>query len=116
MSKILHKLFPSPVFQFKIENFESLNKQLSEYIYDLKKNDEKGIQRSNVNGWHSPSFDLNNLEGKPYKFLSHINEYIKDVFKQYGWIYDTSKVKCTSMWSIINKKNQVPSRLMQQKK
>ena len=35
--KIIHKLFVSPVFQFKIENYETLNKQLSEYIYDLKK-------------------------------------------------------------------------------
>ena len=41
MNKIIHKLFPTPVFQFKVNNFENLNKQLSDYIYELKKNDEK---------------------------------------------------------------------------
>ena len=41
MNKIIHKLFPSPVFQFKVDNFENLNKQLSDYIYGLKKDDEK---------------------------------------------------------------------------
>ena len=58
MNKIIHKLFPSPVFQFKVDNFENLNKQLSDYIYGLKKDDEKGIQRSNVNGWHSKNFKI----------------------------------------------------------
>ena len=36
-NKIIHKLFPSPVFQFKIENHEEINKQLIKYIYGLKK-------------------------------------------------------------------------------
>ena len=49
-NKIIHKLFPSPVFQFKIENHEEINKQLIEYIYGLKKEDDQGIKRSNVNG------------------------------------------------------------------
>ncbi len=98
------KLFSHPVFKYKVSNFEKLNEELLKFIYNLQEKDNIGLKRSNVNGWHSPSFDLNDLEGKPYKFLSHISEYIKDVFKHYGWIYDTSKVKCTSMWSIINKK------------
>ena len=58
--KIIHKLFPSPVFQFKIKNYEELNKNLSDYIYNLKKEDNKGIQRSNVNGWHSKNFKIEN--------------------------------------------------------
>ena len=62
------------------------------------------MKKSNINGWHSKSFDLNDLEGLPYKFLTQITDNIKDVFKHYGWVYDTNKVKCTSMWSIINKK------------
>ena len=35
-NKIIHKLFPSPVFQFKVKNYESMNKQLTEYIYGLR--------------------------------------------------------------------------------
>ncbi len=98
------KLFPQPVFKYKVKNFETLNQELLKFIYDLHKEDTVGLKKSNINGWHSKSFDLNDLEGLPYKFLSQITDNIKDVFKHYGWVYDTNKVKCTSMWSIINKK------------
>lgn len=98
------KLFSHPVFKYKVNKFETLNEELLKFIYNLKEKDNVGLKKSNINGWHSESFDLNDLEGKPHKFLSHITEYIKDVFKHYGWIYDSTKVKCTSMWSIINKK------------
>ena len=98
------KLFPQPVFKYKVKNFETLNRELLEFIYDLHKKDNVGLKKSNINGWHSKSFDLNDLEGLPYKFLTQITDNIKDVFKHYGWVYDTNKVKCTSMWSIINKK------------
>ena len=92
MSKILHKLFPSPVFQFKIENFESLNKQLSEYIYDLKKNDEQGIQRSNVNGWHSQNFKVEK-GNVPYNFIKSIHTHVKEVIVEgFGWKYIPSTV------------------------
>ena len=92
------------MFKYKVNKFETLNEELLKFIYNLKEKDNIGLKKSNINGWHSESFDLNDLEGKPHKFLSHITEYIKDVFKHYGWIYDSTKVKCTSMWSIINKK------------
>ena len=98
------KLFSHPVFKYKVNEFETLNEELLKFIYNLKEKDNVGLKKSNINGWHSESFDLNDLKGKPNKFLSHITEHIKDVFKHYGWIYDSTKVKCTSMWSIINKK------------
>ena len=104
MSKILHKLFPSPVFQFKIENFESLNKQLSEYIYDLRKNDEKGIQRSNVNGWHSQNFKVEK-GNVPYNFIKSIHLHVKEVIVDgFGWKYIPEKVGISEIWAIINKK------------
>ena len=31
------------------------------------------------------------------KFFSMIEDHIKDVFIEYGWVFDPSKVKCTSM-------------------
>jgi hypothetical protein len=33
--KILYKLFPEPVFHYKLDNFEQHNKDLLVYIYDL---------------------------------------------------------------------------------
>ena len=98
------KLFPQPVFKFKVDKFEAMNEELSKFIYGLHEKDNVGLKKSNINGWHSPSFDLADQNGVPRKFLLHITDHIKDVFKNYGWIYDSSKVRCTSMWSIINRK------------
>ena len=36
--KFIHKLFATPVFQFKVKDHEKLNAKLSEYIYDLYNN------------------------------------------------------------------------------
>ena len=57
-NKFVHKLFATPVFQFKVKDHEKLNTELSKYIYDLYENDKEGIQRSNVGGWHSKNFKV----------------------------------------------------------
>ena len=42
MSNIrIHKFFPVPVFEQKLENYKELNPQLENFIYDLKKNEHK---------------------------------------------------------------------------
>ena len=70
----------------------------------MQKEDSKGQKLSNVNGWHSPFFDLSSRETVGYKFLMKIQPYIADVFKSYGWVFNPQKVKCSGMWAIINKK------------
>ena len=64
----------------------------------------KGQKKSNIGGWHSPFFDLNDNENEGYKFLKILQPYIIDVFKSYGWAYDPKKVFYSGMWAIINKK------------
>ena len=98
------KLFPQPVFKYQVENYEKINSELLEYIYQIYEKDNTGVKKSNINGWHSKSFDLADKDNVPNKFLNHINEHIKDVFQNYGWVFDASKIKCTSFWAIINKK------------
>ena len=98
------KLFPQPVFKYQIDNYKKINVELTKYIYELNKKDNIGVNKSNINGWHSRSFDFNEKENVPNKFYSHINSYIEDVFSKLGWEYDKTKIKCTSMWAIINKK------------
>ena len=98
------KLFPQPVFKYQIDNFKKINEELTKYIYELNKKDNIGVNKSNINGWHSRSFDFNEKENVPNKFYSHINSYIEDVFSKLGWEHDKTKVKCTSMLAIINKK------------
>ena len=100
----IFKLFPQPVFKYQIDNFKKINEELTKYIYELNKKDNIGVNKSNINGWHSRSFDFNEKENVPNKFYSHINSYIEDVFSKLGWEYDKTKIKCTSMWAIINKK------------
>ena len=103
-SEIL-KFFPQPVFKYKIKYYEQVNAQLSGYIYDLKKKNEKGLDRTNVNGWHSENFDLKDKNSVQYKFLISLKEYIFDVFDKYCWDIDPKKIVCTEMWAIINKKD-----------
>ena len=104
MKKKLFTYFPHPVFYYKLDNYNSYNVELSKYIYDLQKNDSKGQSLSNVNGWHSPFFNIKNKDSVGYKFLIKIQPYIMDVFKSYGWIFDPHKVRFSGVWAIINKK------------
>ena len=102
-SQIL-KLFPQPVFKYQIDDYKNINNEWLDYIYMLNVKDNIGVKKSNINGWHSKPFDLDDKKSIPNKFFSHINKNIKDVFKNFGWVFDDTKVKCTSMWAIINKK------------
>lgn len=96
------KLFPQPIFKYQVDNYKKINEELLKHIYDLHDDDNVGVKKSNINGWHSKPFDLK--DNIPNKFYSHLNNYIKDVFNKYGWEYIDTKVVCTSMWAIINKK------------
>ncbi len=99
----VYKLFPTPVFHYKLENYEEINKELKKYILDLKKNDKAGQLKSNKGGWHSPFFDLKNEI--PMKFFNKIKNFLEKIIKnEMGWEYIPNNVRITSMWSIINKK------------
>ncbi len=99
----VYKLFPTPVFHYRLENYEELNKELEKYILDLKKKDKTGQLKSNRGGWHSPFFDLKNEI--PMKFFNKMKNFLEKIIKnEMGWEYVPNNVKITSMWSIINKK------------
>ena len=100
----IYRLFPIPVFHFRVENYQELNTELENYILNLKKKDEKGTKKSNAGGWHSHNFDINN-DNKAKKFAKIFEEFYKKVIiNKMGWKYDSNKVKMEAMWSIINKK------------
>ena len=106
MSNIrIHKFFPVPVFEQKLENYKELNPQLENFIYDLKKNNPEGQKRSNAGGWHSPFFNIN--ESEPVKKL--ISSFIKSLpeimTEHMGWRINKDKITILDMWSIVNKKN-----------
>ena len=98
-------LFPQPVFKYKVNNFKEYNEKLSEYIYNLNREDKEGVQRSNKGGWHSKSFKFNDTNSIQHKFFLETTKYVFDAIQTYGWILEPDKVICSEMWAIINKKD-----------
>ena len=102
---IIHKFFPVPVFEQKLDNYKDLNSQLENYIYDLKKKDPQGKKRSNAGGWHSPFFDMKESE-LIKEFISSFNTSLPEIMsKHMGWKINKEKINISTMWSIINPKN-----------
>ena len=74
------KLFPQPIFKYQVDDYKNINEKLLKYIYELRKRDNQGVKKSNINGWHSRSFDFKEKIMFQINY-SHINNYIRDVFK-----------------------------------
>ena len=105
-NKKTHKLFPTPIFECKIDNYEKLNLDLEKYIYDLRKKDNNGLKLSNRGGgWHSPYFKIsNNKEVK--NFLKALSPVLFDIItKDFGWKCSLEQIIFEGMWSVINTKN-----------
>lgn len=100
---IVYRLFPEPVFKYKLENFKNLNEELSKYIYSLRDKDTEGLKRSNKGGWHSNFFKLGVKDTIQHKFTLEIQKYIIDVFQNYGWKTKNVPITINEMWAIINK-------------
>ena len=98
------KLFADPIFKYKLENFENVNRDLEKYIYNLYAEDNKGIKRSNQGGWHSQSFQLGIKDTIQNKFAIKIQEYILNCFQNMGWKTKDKNIRIKEMWAIINKK------------
>lgn len=99
----MHLFFSTPIWINKIDNYENINSELESYIYLQKDQNPKGTKKSNVNGWHSPDFDLKNEKLK--NFISEISKGIGGAIKDMGWDLELQVAKITSMWAIINGKN-----------
>ena len=93
--------FSTPVWVSKISEYKDINEEMYKYINKLNSEDKKGIVRSNINGWHSKEFNLN--EPSPQKYIQKILPYIEKVIKDMDWDNINQIVKITNMWAIINK-------------
>ena len=99
----IFKFFPEPVFKYKIKDFKNLNIELAKYIYKLRDEDGDGLERSNKGGWHSKNFELK-IEGSiQKKFAILMQQYILNVFQNYGWKTENQNIRIKEMWAIINK-------------
>ena len=97
--------FPEPIFKYKFRDYENFNKDLKTYIYDLQKESSEGQIKSNRGGWHSPNFTLTDKSSIQFKFALEIQKYILKSFQKLGWKTENTNITITSMWAIINKKN-----------
>ena len=103
--KEIFKFFPEPVFKYKFDKFKKFNKELADYIYKLRSEDNVGLTKSNRGGWHSKNFKLDNKDSIQFKFAVEIQKYILDVFRNYGWKTEQNRIQIKEMWAIINKKD-----------
>ena len=102
---ITHRLFPVPIFEYRLKNYEQLNKELEQYIYSLKEIDPTGMKKSNAGGWHSPFFIIKESKAVQ-KFIASSHSFVADsISKEMGWKFLPEKTNITNMWSVINSKN-----------
>ena len=72
---------------------------------NFKKKSSEGQIKSNRGGWHSPNFKLTDKSSIQFKFALEVQKYILKSFQKLGWKTENTNITITSMWAIINKKN-----------
>ena len=98
----LNLVFSTPIWAFVVKDSVKLNLEILKFIKDLQIKDPDGIKKSNVLGWHSKDFDMNNKN--VLYFFESIKPNINNVLIDMGWNDTNNKINITSAWSIINKK------------
>ena len=93
-------LFPTPVWTIKIDNHNNINELMYKFIKSKQSDNKIGISKSNVKGWHSEDFDLD--EEEPQKFISFILPYIEQVMTDMNWDKQKQIAKINNMWAIVN--------------
>ena len=98
----MHLFFSTPIWSSKITNYKDVNEELHSYILNLREQKPEGIKKSNLNGWHSKDFDLN--DETPKKFINAVSPNISTAFNDMNWDIEKQIIKIKSIWAIINEK------------
>ena len=99
----LHLTFSTPIWTSIIPDYRDVNDKMLKYIKLLRSQNPDGVIKSNLLGWHSPFFQLENDE--PRFFVNSISTSLSEVFKDMGWNLTDQETKITSMWAIVNKRD-----------
>ena len=99
----LSLIFPTPVWTSIIPNFKQINEKMLKYIKSLQSSNPIGKIKSNIIGWHSEDFNLQ--DENPQFFTNSISPILNESLSDMGWDLIKNKTKITAMWSIINPKN-----------
>ena len=98
----LNLVFSTPIWTSLVDDYQNINAKMLKYIQSMHEKNPMGTTHSNVFGWHSENFDL---EDETVKFfISSIKTKIKKTIDDMCWDPEKSQTKITNMWAIINKK------------
>jgi uncharacterized protein (TIGR02466 family) len=93
--------FSTPIFYKDLPNAKELNKNLLKHVKKWKKEDEKGIVRSNSLGWHS-AVDMHHR--KEYNSLTkELFKMQQEIYQAEGYHPNTEPI-CDNMWANVNYK------------
>ena len=92
--------FSTPVWVSKIDNYKETNEKIHYYIKNLQNEDNKGIIKSNVKGWHSKDFNMK--DENVIDFIHLISPNINKVINDMSWDISKQTIEISGMWAIIN--------------
>ena len=92
--------FPTPVWTLQLDNYYSINEQMYKFIKITQSKDQQGISKSNIKGWHSKDFNMQ--ENEPKNFIKFILPAIEQVITDMNWEKQKQSVNINNMWAIIN--------------
>ena len=92
--------FPTPVWTLQLDNYQSINEQMYKFIKNTQSEDQEGISKSNIKGWHSKDFNMQ--ENEPKNFIKFILPAIEQVITDMNWEKQKQSININNMWAIIN--------------
>ena len=92
--------FPTPVWTLQLDNYYSINEQMYKFIKNTQSKDQQGISKSNIKGWHSKDFNMQ--ENGPKNFIKFILPAIEQVITDMNWEKQKQSININNMWAIIN--------------
>ena len=92
--------FPTPVWTLQLDDYQSINEQMYKFIKKTQSKDQQGISKSNIKGWHSKDFNMQ--ENEPKNFIKFILPAIEQVITDMNWEKQKQSININNMWSIIN--------------
>ena len=92
--------FPTPVWTLQLDNYQSINEQMYKFVKIAQSKDREGINKSNVKGWHSKDFNMQ--ENEPKNFIKFILPAIEQVITDMNWEKQKQSININNMWAIIN--------------
>ena len=92
--------FPTPVWTIQLDNYKSINEEMYKFIKNLNQKIKKELSKSNIKGWHSKDFNMQ--ENEPKNFIKFILPSIEKVMTDMNWEKEKQSIKINNMWAIIN--------------